>query len=995
MTRNNTTGAKHVVAGASGRSILPLPDEVVAQIKSSTAIVSLTGVVLELLKNCLDAKATRIEATVDVARGGCIVEDDGLGISPLEFHEEGGLGKLYCTSKFHSDEPLLGRNGTFLASLAAMSLLTIASHHHEYRSHNSITLHHSKTIERQLPASAGHEVPGKHGTRVTVRNLFGNMPVRVKQRSLAAGQKAEKEKLWDAMRRDIAGLLLSWQGRLSLRVRDDNNRVLFSFNTSASSVTRSSKEAVKPRPSQLTSLLSVLTQANYITVDEWPSWVPASASTSTISVKGAISLDPAPSRQVQFISLGLRPLSPDCGHNELFDQVNRLFALSSFGTLEHVVDEQEKVRRQSDKRFKHDGYTNRQLKARKDVDRYPMFHLRISLREARASVSEDQFLGDEANLQNVMKVIDAMITQWLSVHHFRPPQSRKKDDRPNTASTLLSDAGESDTLPASLRNASASQRVASKNGSASAMPRKRKRSNGPDSHVPYERHRGAFAEWSRIKSGKSDFFNNIPARPKSTSQTKSADDPDVAVRHAARTAGVASFNPEPIAQGTLSALSRDELLQVTQTSNAGDKENDDTILWTDPTTRKTHALNTRPGCAIPETQPRPSTDSPAPTFGVARRPRVGSVRLSTRASPAVIGKTPWLDDVLRDWENPIFKPSEKRIQQIGIDEDRSSQGKHHSHHGCSHNNIDKAFNASTTASSSRFSKESLQTAQVIGQIDKKFILVKMQNSPSASDTQPDMLVLIDQHAADERVQVESLFSQLCAPAPHDVAHAQSDLGHASRIKTLILDKPLAFAVSAQESALFSTHAARFAAWGILYNMTKDGKQHAHLSVTALPPPISQRCTLDPATLISLLRSTVWSWSQLRHLPPLPPLPLHSSSSSSISHLNSTPQSQSQSHSPSWPLALSTCPPALVDLINSRACRSAIMFNDELSRPDCVQLVRNLAHCVFPFFCAHGRPSMVPVLGLGGSLGGEHDGGGGGGGGEEEGFVRAWKRWRGK
>jgi DNA mismatch repair protein MLH3 len=77
-------------------AILPLPPEVVAQIKSSATIVSLAGVVLELLHNSLDAQASRIEATIDFARGACIVEDDGLGISPHEFREDGGLGKLYC-----------------------------------------------------------------------------------------------------------------------------------------------------------------------------------------------------------------------------------------------------------------------------------------------------------------------------------------------------------------------------------------------------------------------------------------------------------------------------------------------------------------------------------------------------------------------------------------------------------------------------------------------------------------------------------------------------------------------------------------------------------------------------------------------------------------------------------------------------------------------------------------------------------------------------------
>ena len=96
MRSTHHEGEPTTISTSKGRSILPLPEHVVAQIKSSTAIVSLTGVVLELLKNALDARATKVEVTVDFARGACTVEDDGLGIAPLEFREEGGLGKLYC-----------------------------------------------------------------------------------------------------------------------------------------------------------------------------------------------------------------------------------------------------------------------------------------------------------------------------------------------------------------------------------------------------------------------------------------------------------------------------------------------------------------------------------------------------------------------------------------------------------------------------------------------------------------------------------------------------------------------------------------------------------------------------------------------------------------------------------------------------------------------------------------------------------------------------------
>ncbi len=47
----------------------------------------------------------------------------------------------------------------------------------------------------------------------------------------------------------------------------------------------------------------------------------------------------------------------------------------------------------------------------------------------------------------------------------------------------------------------------------------------------------------------------------------------------------------------------------------------------------------------------------------------------------------------------------------------------------------------------------------------------------------------------------------------------------------------------------------------------------------------------------------------------------------------------------------------------QACRSAIMFGDELSLEECTRLVRDLARCAHPFQCAHGRPSIVPLVTL--------------------------------
>jgi hypothetical protein len=84
--------------GAQVPQILPLPVEVAAQLKSSTAIPSLNSVVVGLAENALDASARKIEVIVDFRRGSCSVEDDGCGILPIEFSETGGLGKPYCMS---------------------------------------------------------------------------------------------------------------------------------------------------------------------------------------------------------------------------------------------------------------------------------------------------------------------------------------------------------------------------------------------------------------------------------------------------------------------------------------------------------------------------------------------------------------------------------------------------------------------------------------------------------------------------------------------------------------------------------------------------------------------------------------------------------------------------------------------------------------------------------------------------------------------------------
>ena len=55
------------------------------------------------------------------------------------------------------------------------------------------------------------------------------------------------------------------------------------------------------------------------------------------------------------------------------------------------------------------------------------------------------------------------------------------------------------------------------------------------------------------------------------------------------------------------------------------------------------------------------------------------------------------------------------------------------------------------------------------------------------------------------------------------------------------------------------------------------------------------------------------------------------------------------------------PPAVVQILNSKACRSAIMFGDPLLPTECAELLTALSHTQVCFSCAHGRPTIAPLL----------------------------------
>ncbi|KAJ6164248.1 DNA mismatch repair protein (Mlh3) [Penicillium chermesinum] len=257
-------------------------------------------------------------------------------------------------------------------------------------------------------------------------------------------------------------------------------------------------------------------------------------------------------------------------------------------------------------------------------------------------------------------------------------------------------------------------------------------------------------------------------------------------------------------------------------------------------------------------------------------------------------------------------------------------------------------------------RQGLETATVISQVDQKFILAKLHPA-SGEDVNGGVLVLIDQHAADERCRIERLFYEMFVSA--------EDLHQGTRVAAVDID-PIVFNVSITEAALFSKYSSFLRKWGFSYDQATHTESDMTITVNSLPALIAERCRLEPSLVIDILRRDIWTREengervQMSKLGPdndSQPYDQASLNGHDPSIMNSMLASTPIPHP--WIQKMNGCPQGVLDLLNSRACRGAIMFNDPLSITECELLIGRLARCAFPFQCAHGRPSMIPVLDL--------------------------------
>ena len=751
------------------------------------------------------------------------------------------------------------------------------------------------------------------------------MPVRVKQRTTGAELVREDEKQLEMLKRQIVGMLLAWHSPVSVTLKSaESSRKLNIRGREMPMINARVGDASSWKP-DITLICSVLSQAGFVEPSYWDTFVKTSARTPWVTIKGAISLQPAPSKRIQFISIGIRPLDSKLGNNVLYDEINRLFDLSSFGNQDDIPDVEDvnMARKSTDGRFKNDGFTQKQLKGgNKGVDRWPMFYIRIDIQNTPMCLKGDVDRLGERAMSSLIKVLRAMITTFLEDNHFSPRArlGRRKQERSAKALGI----GRSPIVQparAALQGTEAARSMYSENG---------------------------FSTWSRIKVGNgTKASGDSPSLSSNSCQAKG--EPSTAKNI------LDNSTCDPPTLETPSTVMDDPVT---------DPADEQTFEWRNPVSGATVTVNARTGLVIPPrplqrpasapSEHLPSPSCPSRTNVFHDSYRNGRITRSL-SNPSLTPKEGlWSTELLKKWKNPVFDTTEESIPQVSFDGPsiETSDVLHGRRHCCTYLDIQKAFTQASVSLSAKISKQSLNAAKVISQVDKKFILICVNDASNFHDGEnAELLVLVDQHAADERIRVEGLLADLKASPTS-------------------LPKPLIFEVQTREHPILCRFAPSFAALGIVYDLTAPvGKAKCKITVKALPAAIAERCRLEPQVLIDLIRRESWKREEERDLP--------------LANTRSLPQ-------------------GLLDMLNSRACRSAVMFNDELTMEECSTLIRRLGDCAFPFQCAHGRPSMVPLVNLGvcGSdlhgigeqtfmpqrVGRERSDG-------EKGFGAAWRAWR--
>ncbi|CCL98575.1 uncharacterized protein FIBRA_00576 [Fibroporia radiculosa] len=406
-------------------------------------------------------------------------------------------------------------------------------------------------------------------------------------------------------------------------------------------------------------------------------------------------------------------------------------------------------------------------------------------------------------------------------------------------------------------------------------------------------------------------------------------------------------------------------------------------IWTDPSTGEAFVVDARTGNSYP-VHMKPGVGGDTPIF---RRRTLGIASGSgnktfnaqeTEEMPA------WIRRALET--NSTYKLPEPRIPSLAISAglalagsqccDTSAYCALSTHKGASMydsggRHQDGWWNMGAFPTRpGRFNKTALHDAEILGQVDRKFIACML----AAECDKGKALVLIDQHAADERVRVERFLKELCLgflqgyPPSHASAGDTTDLLSGQRsvtVRELVHPVPVLLTRHEVEKLAAGDVQVAFKLWGLAFTRLDEALESFADPFADKVGDDGSGCQRDYVqvhvrTVPEVVADKLLAGDELKDLVKgyLAKLDAEGAPMPSASQLKSGDPSACEEGA-EWQKAMRWCPRELLELVNSKACRGAIMFNDPLTLDQCTSLVQRLAQTALPF-----QPSLVPLADVG-------------------------------
>lgn len=647
------------------------------------------------------------------------------------------------------------------------------------------------------------------------------------------------------------------------------------------------------------SIVSILHQANFVPRLDATSWKLATLRMTQAFIRAAFSLDPSPSKSNQFISLGIVPVHSSLGGKWLYDLVNDKFDKSTYG------DALLPIRSSSTE----DHLRQPRGRPGSKVDRWPMFNICIDISADifEGHVHPELLSTNTASMRLLSQALDQLVSQFLVSHGFK---TRPTYRNPDSTMKILSQP----------------------QGRIYSPTRETRGHRHCHSHLQH---------WHRIKSGRHLGQERGDHALPFTKHVHLPASPGLTVKE--QTTNDSAKENEPSQATSMHLMAREYQHHLGNDQIA--EVDDSAIRWIDPQTDQSTRICSRTGATLDLTTDLSTTgrDRGCSRTSLSRQRKRGKSRSRTADEVSTL---------LRRWgtKQGMLESPLPRLSDAGLDGNIFN-----AHHGLH----------ASSGLVNQLPKTSLSCAEVLGQVDGKFLLAVApirQSHPESAEERLSLLV-IDQHAADERIKLENLCCEFFATAP------------------VTLAKPLVFEVDHIEADLFEKARDYFSAWHLCYSVERfdrqiDGERGAKSKVitSMLPISIAERCRAEPGVLVELLRREIWKEEEANYNKP---------ASIDVSGVKTG----------SWIPFASQCPSGILELLKSRSCRTAIMFNDILDKEQGQQLVDALSACDLPFQCAHGRPTMAIVAELDSKEGVGLDGWVDGSGQETVGFGVAWRGWK--